>query len=527
MSGMFDTKQDKTKRKQETALKEEKARKKSRIITVVVTVVFLLSVAVAVLINSNFLRRTLTVVTIDGVGFNTAEFEYYYNNEYMAIASEFQSQGWEFFLPDRSRPLSVQLYDEESGQTWADIITNGALNRMTELVAVYKAAQADGFVMPEEKLAELLDSAFQMDELYAMVYGYPSVDSYLQSMYGVGMNSKIYREILEFNATVEEYAFFIHSSFSYTDNQLDEHYAEFADSLDVFTYRAFVVNYEEPEEGVEEYGTALEEAINVARETAQAIALGIETEEDFISAAYEENMFNYPVPESTLREMQGTSLDDYSYLDFNFSTWLREAGRVEGDVTTIDLAQGTAVVYFISREDNSYRTVGMRQILIMRESISASDYTDGELDPDYIEAMELAAEDARVRAELADSLFTDAGRTEDALIELMEEHSDDTTVGGFYENISKLNYQGITFNAMRVVPELEEWLFADGRAVGDSLLIETEAYGYHLLYFTGFGNIFAREIADDRMREADSSAWLENLTYEEPILRNAFILVST
>jgi len=167
----------------------------------------------------------------------------------------------------------------------------------------------------------------------------------------------------------------------------------------------------------------------------------------------------------------------------------------------------------------------MRQILISREQIDPAEFPEGEEDPGYIEVLEKAEAEARERAELVNSLFIAAGETENALLDLMEEHSDDTTTGGEYLNISKYSYQSTHFNSMKVVPEIEEWLFDESRVIGDSELIHTADFGYHLIYFLGSGESFFELIADDRMRTRDHNEWLDGLTPGVPVRHTAFILV--
>ena len=66
-----------------------------------------------------------------------------------------------------------------------------------------------------------------------------------------------------------------------------------------------------------------------------------------------------------------------------------------------------------------------------------------------------------------------------------------------------------------MVPEIEEWLFTPGRQVGDFALVETEAFGYHLLYFTGYGDRYCDYLADTKLRNADYQTWDDSLeTFE-------------
>ena len=523
MSGMFETKSDKASRKLLRSKQEEKSRRKTRTIAISVISVLLVLSAAAILVNSNFIRRTVAVVSIDGVSFTTAEFEYFFNtelNEYMNMMNQFQGLGGSG--PDPGRPLSHQIFNPETGDTWADIMMAGALNNMVNIVSIYKEAEAYGFVLPEEQIAAI-EEEMAMISMQAMFSGFPTTISFLQYMYGSGMNEDTFREIMEMISLVSAFNLYKRDSIEYTADELLRYYDDNKDDLDVFIYREFTVFadyiYEEDFTSDDDFAAAVEDAAAIARSEAGMIAAGILTEEDFLDAASEYEIF-YSDPESTFYMMQGERLSGEK------GTWLLDTARNPGDITIIDSEQGSSIVFFVSRDNNRYYTVGMRQILMSRAVINPEDYPLGIIDPDYLEALELAEQELHERAESVNSLFLAGGSTEETLIGLMPEHSDDTTPGGEYSNITKYPYQSSFISAMKVVPEIEDWLFDESRKAGDSGLIYTEAYGYHLLYFTGFGKPFFELMADDRLRTRDHGEWLENLTKGEPVKHAAFFLVT-
>jgi len=523
MNEMFETKTDKVKRKLERTEKENKEKQKSRIrIIIIVSALVLISVA-AILVNSNFVRRTLPVYTISGVNFSTTEFEFFYYSElmeYNQMMSQFQGLGLD--MPDPGRLLSRQIRDEETGETWADYITQMALARMTGFTGLYNAAAAAGFILSDEKLAEI-DEEISMVALQAMMSGFPTADSWLQQMFGNSMNESTFRSLLEFTEIAGSYSEYVRNSFSYTTEELAGYYNENRNDLDVFAYRVLNVNPEELNyddfESDDAYEEALETAAADAHErAANIITGGIGSQEDFIAAAQEE----YGSEMDWIAEVQyrmGENLDPI------FKDWLIDESRNTGDITAFDNDTGSTILYFVSRDDNSYRTTGMKQILISREAVNPEEFPLGELDPEYVEALNHAEAEARERAEDVYALFNAAGRTEEALIDLMAEHSDDPTVGGEYTDISRFSYQSAHFRAMKVVPEIEEWLFDESRVVGDSELIYTSDFGYHLIYFTGLGTPFFELISDDRMRTRDHNEWLDRIPAGEPVRHAAFIFV--
>jgi len=517
MSGMFEPKTDKASRKIAQTQKETKEKKKKKIITITIIVVLVLVSALAITINSSFIRRTLHVVRIGDVGFTAAEFEYFFTSEF-ADYSEFMSQfqGMEGILPDPTRPLSGQIFDPQTGETWADFITNRVFSNMVETTAMYKAAKTDGFVLTQEQV-DGIDEELAMVSIQAMISGFPSSDMLLQRMFGNSMNERIYRKILEFLFISRFYSEHIRESFVYTPDAINTYYSQNKDELDVFNFRVLDINIAITDENADDddiISTAEE-----ARERAMQVAAGISNEDDFLRAVREIEGDDFD-PNNTLLRMQGGWFDDEE-----ISSWLSDSSRVTGDVTVIDADYGSTVFFFISRDDNNYRTTGFRQILISREQIDPMDFPGGTEDPDYKTALEHADLELSERAELVYTLFNAMGRNEQALLDLIDEHSDDNSEGGLYTNISKVPYQSAYIQTMRVVIEIEDWLFNESRQIGDSELILTEAFGYHLVFFTGEGDIFSGLMAEDRMRTRDHNEWVEGLPRSTPVKTAAFILV--
>ena len=523
MSGMFEPKTDKASRKIAQTQKEIKEKKKKRIRTVTVLVVLVLVSAIAITINSSFIRRTLPVVRIDGRGFTTAEFEYFFNaeyNDYVEYLSQFQ--GMEGFLPDPSRPLSGQIYDSQTGETWADFVMSMALANMTEATAMYHTAKAAGFQLSQEQRDDI-DDELEMVAFQAMISRFPSSDALLQRMFGNSMNERVYRNILEFLFTARFFSEHIRESFVYSSDSITSYYMENRDELDVFNFRLIEINIDTSGDdflGEDDDDTVLINTPEAAREKALQIAAGIINEADFLEAAREEEG-EYFDPDASLLRMQGAWIDDE-----DVSEWLTDDSRSYGDVTVIDVEYGSLVVFFISRDENNYRTTGFRQILLSREDVLPEDFMLGNIDPEYLEALENAEIFLNDRANEVYALFEAAGKSEQALLDLMDEYTDDGSEGGIYTDIALIPYQTAYIQTMRVVKEIEDWLFDESRQVGDTELILTEAFGYHLVYFVGTGDVFSTMMAEDRMRTRDHTEWIEGLSRGNPSKTAAFILVN-
>ena len=115
----------------------------------------------------------------------------------------------------------------------------------------------------------------------------------------------------------------------------------------------------------------------------------------------------------------------------------------------------------------------------------------------------------------ADEVYAEweaAGFTEDKFIELANEYSEDpgsNEVGGLYEDV--------TPGAM--IEEFDNWLFDPARKPGDHALIESESYGWHILYYVGESDLMVWQTeAEAALKNKDYTALLaersSSVTYD-------------
>ena len=527
MSGLLDKRPDGASRRQTRVDKEHKEKTKVRVITVSVVVVLALLFAGAMFINSKFIRRTLTAVSFGDVNFTSAEYDYFYitasndvQNSYISYFGEEEAQQ---YLPSGDASLSSQI-NPQTGDTWDNYFAEMTLTNMSNLAATYSAAVSDGFQLTGEAREEIdnqIEALRTQAEMYKSVF--PTFNSFLQQNFGNSINEAALRKIMERSFIASEYSKHINDSFTYNANELASHYSDNADTLDKFDFRYFTVyteteteDGEEPEyESEEESKAANEAALVAARAKAADIVSGISSVDDFLNAAKEYNEI-YSDPEYTLFQMPGSNLDSMEFAD-----WMRDSSRAYGDVTSVDMDTGAFVLFYIGRDKNDYRTVSMRQIVVVPESVNIdpSTFELGEEDPAYTEAYDEAVKNAEVaakeRADTVLALFTQGGATEEKLLELMDEYSSDkNTEGGLYEDIYK-GYMPIA---------VEEWLFAPERQVGDYSMIETAGVGHQLVFFKGYGDRYCDIVSENELRGQDYEEWSSALNPVDAVKHWAFSL---
>jgi hypothetical protein len=476
--------------------------------------VLLIAFLGAVIINSNFIRQEVSVVTIDDIGFSAAEFDYFYITTYLEYRNLIEQQMPElaqFILPSRDISLAQQI-NPATGESWEDFFMERTIAIMSEVVQRYNLAMAEGFVLPEDIRMDM-ESELEWLRLNAQFGGFDSLDSLLRQQFGPAINESIYIRIVEMASIASAFEQSIIPDFEFTVSELEDFYFENRDAFDVFTMRLITINADADPEA-EDQEAARAEALEAAVARADEMASAIETEDDFIAQAraYDPNLFLEP--ESTLQSHQGELFPTI------LAEWLTDPSREYGDVAVISNDINIVyVTYFIERNDNEYLLTSFRQLLFLRQDpaspINPDDFPDVLA---YLAEFERLDNEANELARGFHWLFGEYGADEAALDRIVSEYEHMDIDGQLYSNIARMHTQathegGIT--TMRVVPEIEEWLFDPDRQIGDSELIRTEAFGFHLVYFAGFGERFSQVIAENRLiereRQQAHEAWLETL----------------
>jgi parvulin-like peptidyl-prolyl isomerase len=173
-----------------------------------------------------------------------------------------------------------------------------------------------------------------------------------------------------------------------------------------------------------------------------------------------------------------------SYLCAAYSNYLYNE-QTYTDEEVSDYYDQHADEYESAGVDKTTRFVNVRHVLL-------------ECDMDDEEA---AAETLAQAQALLDTWLAEDG-TEEGFAAMAEEYSTDggsNTNGGLYEDV----YPG------QMVTNFNDWCFDADRAVGDTGIVET-SYGYHIMYFSGFGDEYWYQSAlADLSYEAYENAYLD------------------
>ena len=434
------------------------------------------------MLTSGYLARHATAATVGGHKLTPAMVNYFYKEAYNSMSSQYGDMM--SYIIDSNTPLNEQYYDEENGITWADTLIEQGLTSAARIYAIYDEAVANGETLSDDDQSSI-DATVSNLSVYATYYGYSNVNGYLAAMYGAGCNEKNFREFLSIETLANNYSQKVYDTPVYTEDELAADYAADPNAYDTVDYRVFAVTdalFDEEDE----------EKLADLKKTAadELLAAAEEGDEAFIQAAYdhasEDTKENYEDDSYTLRT-------DVGHSDSDLSNWLFESDRKTGDATCVETSGTYYVAIFESRNTHDYALPNARHILI-----SVSDTTDEE-------AMATAKETAeKLLAE-----YEAGEHTEDAFAAIGDAAYADGTAA------ESARYEDITPGQM--VEDFENWCFDASRQVGDTGIVES-TYGYHVMYFSGFGTNYRMKLVEDEQRGNVYTDWLtattENASYE-------------
>ena len=477
-------------KKQLAAAKEAEAKAKSRRRWTLGTVAVVLLVAVILFLNSGFLYKNTTALSIGDENYSPAELNYYYANQFFNLANQYGDYAMMLGL-DTSTGISGLGEQEcpmiENG-TWKDYFLDAAKNAMAQTTAVLNYAKENGIELSDEEKAAV-DADLDTIDIYAQMQGFSNADNFLGANYGTGVDIKVARsasyDAALFNKAVESYT----DSVEYTAQQLKEKYDSYEGEQDYYEYAYYYIMAEsvEAEDGS---SAATDETKAAAKAQAQAVLDAYnELEDEDIEARLNKALEQAGVDgECTRSRSNGSAMAIYK-------DWVMSRPAVgEASVQATDSETGFYVVAFIDYSDNDYNMAQVRHILVKAEADENGEYT------------EQAKAQALSRAQELLEQWKSGEATEESFAQLATEHSEDagsSANGGLYDNVMK----------RQMVEEFDAFCFG-GHKSGDTAIVygESDSYaGYHVMYYVGEGENARDYIAANDMRNADVQTWMEEL----------------
>ncbi|MFI3313946.1 MAG: peptidylprolyl isomerase, partial [Eubacteriales bacterium] len=445
--------------KKATELAAKKEVKKYTTLAIVTIVLLVVIGSVVGFFSSTIPQNTFTAVTVGDHALTPAQFSYYYKDAYLNYSSTYGD--YISMILDTESPLDEQMYDDTTGETWADFFVSQAVTNAAATYELYDLAMAAGYTLPTDE-ADYITSTVESVEYIATMYGLTSGDAYLTQTYGRGASVEGYKEYMTISSTAFGYAQLVESNFSYDADTLTAAYLADPNAYDQVDYKIYYVSVDTGE--TNEDGTIIADmdaGLALAEEMAAASYQNISEFDRYAVelATTDSKAEMYSDPSYTLRT--NTAIGDSNAA---LTDWLADDARQEGDTTVIqadDIAY--YVAYYIGRPDMQQVLPSVRDIFIS----ATADETNTE-DPTGLIAAKTTVDTVLASYEAGEDFGTLASNYS----------SDANTYGneGLYECYIPGTLAGID----------ESWLFDASRQAGDLTTIETDS-GYYIFLYEGAG----------------------------------------
>ena len=499
----------------ERQLAEQKEAKKVKLYSIAFAVVMVALIVVAIVlgvnrsINASGVHEKNTIAaTVGDHSVSNAELSYYYIDYVNNYANTYGSY-LSMFGIQPGVALDQQMFDEESGVTWADNFISQAASSAQSVYALADAAEAAGFTLPQEELDKLTLMENNLDS-YATIYGYPNTDSFLKAQYGNGASKSGYLDYYRRNLLASAYQTSYQNSLTYTDEQIREADSQEPSKYSSFSYAQYYVPVSKfltggttDDSGSTSYTAAEREAAVAAAKVAIAPLTECDTLE-----ALNEAIAAMEINADTEASASVYTNQAFTGINTNLSGWITADNRQPGDITCVEIPgtvtdengqdletiTGFYVVLYNGMNENKTNLVNVRHILVGFQGEAQEDGT-------YSDEVKEAA---RASAEEILSQWQTGEATEMSFATLANEKSTDTgsnANGGLYENV----YPG------QMVTAFNDWCFDEARQPGDTGIVETN-YGYHVMYFVSTSQQTYRDFQiENALRSADMESWYNGL----------------
>jgi len=523
--------------------------------------VLVLAILIGVVVTPSIegiVRRNSHAVTIGDHELSAAELTYFYidaisdyqNKIYQSYYSYYGDYWYLGLGFDTTTPLNKQVYDDKTGESWADYFIDTAIENATSVYALYDDAMSKGYKLSEEDQKELDKDLDELDD-NAKTLNYNSLRHYLRSVYGSSATVKSYKEYYTLSTISSAYYTDHQDSLEYTAEDYRAHDKDKFNNYSNFSYVYYTLNYSsylKDSEGKKDESsgqlTWTDEQKDAARAQAKAdmealLAAGIKDKESFDKAvqALEINKYDKdgkPVEDS--KKATATEALDRLYTSINIidsaKEWLGHADRKPGDVSSFPVdayitekdekvpedhvhsdscghkkvTNSYYVVLYVEKDTNETHLANVRHVLVKFKG-GKTDSTTNKVTYSVAEKEAAKTEAEKLlndwKASIADE--KDAAKIEESFGALANKESDDldgkVTNGGLYEDI----YPG------QMVKAFEEWCFDKERKPGDTGIVETE-YGYHIMFYSSTDELTYRDLMiKNELITEDMEEWHDGL----------------
>ncbi len=232
------------------------------LITVVLTVILLASVALSLLLANGVPNRLSTSMKSENFRINVNMMSYFLNSNYQSFLTNYEDSLSNFSLnpelPLRDQMVggdpadtSAQYYDiyitGNFEGTWFDYFVDLTKQQVANMLIYLEEANARGITLTEEEKDDIRASLDQTSSSVAMYYS--SLNAYLSDVYGKGVNKSDVLKAMEYSALADKTMLAVNDDLQaqISDEEINTTYAADKKSFDVmdYSYYTFKVDYDD------------------------------------------------------------------------------------------------------------------------------------------------------------------------------------------------------------------------------------------------------------------------------------------
>lgn len=433
------------------------------LITVVVAVVILASVALSLLASNGVFGRMTTVVSSDKYKVTENMMAYYYavqyddfvtNNESLLSSSSFKKD-----LDAKTQTIKADNYIDSyltggATGTWYDFFMKQTVDSVSTVLVYCEEADALGIELTKEDKKQIEDSLDAIGT-QAALYGY-SLDAYMSMNYGDGVKVADVRKAMQYSALASKCALKIADELqaAITDGRINETYTKDPSKFDKIDYLAISLAETYADVQKELYGDiksdklTAEQKANIAKTYAERVAKYKDLAEQMNKA-----------PDiDTFKKLAASYLADGGYdvlYDSNLTTTNKAA--TEADKKAGKLPEGKDSVNVAPEDKETLKKI---KDLIIKN---------------VLEAIKSKAEKPTLQITVPEKAETVKIEQLDLTVDARFATMCNTMITSLFNEVTK-NLDGMLVEKANKIEDNEflEWAFEDGRAVLNVKKIEKE-----------------------------------------------------
>ena len=434
------------------------------------------------MVKDGFFQRRTIAISSENYQVDNMVMSYHFYTQYQNFMSYYGSYASSLGL-DTSKSLKSQVCPfTTDNSSWYSYFMDSATSQVQSILVFCEEAKDLGITLDDADY-DSIDAAIKELKKEIRASG-----SSVSLIYGNGVKIKDIRRAMEMEALATKCKNAIVAEYSYGEADYDAYIAENPTALLHYSYANITLT---TQDGVAE-GDITTDMLKDFETQFNAVT----TKEEFDAVAFDYlRNYAYKDDEETTdekinEEIAGFVTENtlYPTTETEFSKWANGEGAVNTVYASMN-EEGTALdVYFLMAKPalQDYKTVDVRHILLTAATYGSDDA-------------------AKAKAEELLAQWQAGEKTAESFAALAGEYTEDSAKDGLYENVLKGD----------MVDEFNDWIFAEGRAVGDTEIVKTQ-FGYHIMYLDGFGGPAWHAEAEDALMQARYEEDVAALTEKHP-----------